>query len=92
MSPSYFSSKGEFIQDQQRIAIWGLQSWQVWPRASPQTAREEQSFYREEKEFGKAIVNKVHDSSLAEFLSGNESFFFLSLGSTNITGHGSTPF
>ena len=64
----------------------------MWPSASSQTAREEQSFYREEKEFGKAVINRVHDSSLAEFLSGNESFFFLLLGSANITGHAGTPF
>ena len=61
------------------------------PRASPLTAREGELFYREEKEVGRALVNRVHGLSLAELLPGKESSFFV-LSSVTITGHKCSPF
>ena len=45
-----FLQQNGFIQDQQRIAVWGLQCGQ--PHESPPTAREGELFYRAENKLG----------------------------------------
>ena len=57
---------------------------------SPPTARKGEHFYREEKKVGRAIVNRIYDFSLSEFLPGKKAFFLL--GSAILTGHESTSF
>jgi hypothetical protein len=42
------------------------------PQARPPTARKGKHFYREEKEAGRVITNKVHGCSLAESLPGKK--------------------
>ena len=51
----YFSSKGGFIRDQQRIAIWDLQPW--WAISHYPPVRKGESSWRVEKEIGRARVN-----------------------------------
>lgn len=69
----HFSSKDGFIQDHQRIGIWGLQTVnlvQVLP-SPPPMAREEH-FYRGGKKVERAIVNIVRGFSLSESLPGKK--------------------
>ena len=49
---SYFFGKNEFIQDDQRIAIWDLQPWQAM------CGGKGEGFYREEKKVVGGRVNK----------------------------------
>ena len=48
-------------------------------------------FYREKKEVGRVIVNRVHGLSLTKSLSRKKNLFFL-LGSSIIKKHEKTPF
>lgn len=49
---SYFFGKDEFIQNDQRIAIWDLQPWQAM------CGGKGEGFYREEKKVAGGRVNK----------------------------------
>ena len=57
------------MQDQQRIAFWGLQPRQASCKF-PHIAREGEHLYRDKKEFGRAIAYRVHNFSLARPLGG----------------------
>ena len=52
----------------------------------------ENTLYREEKEVGRALEQRVHGFSLAEFLPGNKESFFLLVDSFVVSGHESSPF
>ena len=77
------------MQDQQRIAIQGLQHGK--PCTLSNMAREEESFYIKEVE--RVLVNKESMVFTGRVLARKEeeSFFFL-LSSAIITGHESSPF
>lgn len=84
----YFSSKDGFIWDQERIEIQGLQPW-----LAKHKSLTGQGFYREEKEFGKAIVNKESMALLwLSLCQEEEEVFFFLLGSAITTGRDSSPF
>ena len=61
------SSKDGFLWNQQRIAIWVLQSW--WAMCKSHVETKGELFYWGEKEFGRA---RVHGFSLTESLPGKK--------------------
>ena len=52
----YFSNKHRFIQDQQKIAIWGLQPWKAICRSLQHKGR--RAFLPRRKDVGKNVVKK----------------------------------
>ena len=61
-------------------------------RAGPRMARENEHFYRAEKEGGRAVVNRVHGFSESVFARKEEDSCFFLLGSAIVAGHEMSSF